>query len=129
MPGIYLPIIDGIANMRIWFVWNALTLPKGETYSADIYTVPMGKILLFSYYAVFVSHTQPFHFELSLQPPNETTQLPFISTLYGSTELPMPGSVNAFFPSGSVFHQEIFSSSENITAKYFYTGAIFDYGG
>jgi len=129
MPGIYLPIIDGLANMRTWFVWNALTLPKGETYSADIYTVPMGKILLFGYYAVFVSCTQPVHFELSLRPPGETTQIPFISTLYGSPQFPMQASVNAFFPSGSVFHQDVYSVNENITAKYFYTGAVFDYGG
>ena len=129
MPGIYLPIIDGIANMRTWFVWNALTLQTGQTYSADIYTVPMGKILWFSYYAVFVSCTQPVLFELSLQPPNETIQLPFISNSPGSTAFPMQGSVNAFFPSGSIFHQMISSSSENTIAKYFYTGAIFDYGG
>jgi len=129
MPGIYLPIIDGLANMRTWFVWNSLTLEKGETYSADIYTVPMGKILLFSYYAVFVVCAQPVHFELAICPPGETTQIPFISSVYGSPEFPMQANVNGFFPSGSVFHQEVYSANENIIAKYFYTGAVFDYGG
>ena len=129
MPGIYLPIIDGIANMRTWFVWNSLTLQQGQEYTADIYTVPMGKILLFSYYAVFVECTEPVYFELSIRPLHETTQIPFISTVIGSPAFPMQGSVNAFFPSGSVFHQEVYSANENITAKYFYTGAVFVYGG
>ena len=129
MPGIYLPIIDGIANMRTWFVWNSLTLPAGQAYSADIYTVPMGKILWFSYYVVFVGSSQPALFELSVQPPNETIQLPFISNSPGSTAFRAQGCVTALFPGGSVFHQMILSSTENITAKYFYTGAIFDYGG